>query len=84
LARPRKPVLVDVVLPDPDEHGRRLLTGTQAALVAGTTPRNIRLWRDKGWLTEVGQERGGRCQLIYDYADVIAADSLARGIAAAA
>jgi hypothetical protein len=84
LPRPRKALLADVVLPDPDEHDRILLTGSLAAQVVGTTPRNIRNWRDKGWLPEVGQEPSGRRQFIYEYADVITADAIARGIAAAA
>lgn len=81
MPRPRKDCHADVLLPDPDEQGRRLITGTLAALVVGTTPRTVRKWREDGLLTAAGQEPAGRRQLIYDYADVIAADARARGIA---
>ena len=84
MARPRRRVLADVELPEPDEHGRRLLTGAQAALVAGTTERNIRAWRACGWLEAAGQEPSGRRQYVYDYDAVLRADAIARGIRTAA
>lgn len=84
MARPRTAPRADVILPDPDESGRRLLTGRVAALVAGVTERTIRKWREAGWLPSAGQEPGGRRRHVYDYEAVLAADAIARGLRTAA
>jgi hypothetical protein len=84
VARPRKAAPGDVDLPPKGPDGRILLTGAQAAAVAGTSRRNINTWHDKGWLPAAGQRADGRRERVYDRADVLRADAIARGVLASA
>jgi len=78
LPRPRTRSAADIALPPPAPDGEIYVTGRTAARVVGVTPRAIRQWRDKGWLTEAGQEPDGRRLLLYRLRDVLAADCRAR------
>ena len=80
--RPRHRIRADVPLPDRAPDDEIYVSGKQAALLIGVSPRAIRQWREAGWLTEAAQEPGGRRLLLYRLDDVLAADRRARTPAA--